>query len=378
MLRGFSLFGILVMNIQSFAMPTAAYFNPTAYGALSGLDGLAWGIGRLFFDLKFVSLFSLLFGASLVLAGGGARARRRLGWLVVFGLLHGYLLWFGDILFTYGVVGLVLLPAIPWSFPRQVGVGLGLLLVSSLIPALTGWALEALPDFLAASLSSIYDPASVVAELEAFRSGWLDQMAVRAELSFHNQVVGTLTDAGFRAAGFMLLGMAAVKSGLFEAPSPSGAVTEGKGDEPGARPWLAVTSSLGLALTGGGLALQVGSGFELRTWLFAQSLHELGSVGLALALGLLVVRLARRYPSARLTDAVARLGKVAFTAYIVQSVAGTFVFGGHGLGQYGRWGRAELLAGAAVFWLFQLVLAAAWTRRFRLGPLEAGWRYLQG
>jgi uncharacterized protein len=110
-LRGFALLGILVINIQSFALPHAAYLNPRVFGAFDGLDALAWGVGRVLFDFKFLNLFATLFGASLVLGGEGTRPRRRLVWLVIFGLLHSYLVWYGDILFTYGVVGLVVLGA---------------------------------------------------------------------------------------------------------------------------------------------------------------------------------------------------------------------------------------------------------------------------
>ena len=110
-LRGVCLLGILVMNIQSFAMPHAAYLNPTLFGSLAGADGVAWALGRLLFDFKFLSLFSMLFGASLILAGEETRPLRRLLWLVVFGLVHAYGVWYGDILFTYGVVGVVVLGA---------------------------------------------------------------------------------------------------------------------------------------------------------------------------------------------------------------------------------------------------------------------------
>ncbi len=179
-LRGVALVGILVMNIQSFAMPHTAYLNPTAFGSLDGLEGVAWSLGRLFFDFKFISLFSTLFGASLVLAGTASNPRRRLLWLVGFGLLHGYLVWYGDILFTYGVVGLAVLPALTWTVRRQVTVGLALLVVSSLIAAFGFTCFDTVPAFILDDVRAHYEPASVAAEVQAFRSGWLEQFAVRA------------------------------------------------------------------------------------------------------------------------------------------------------------------------------------------------------
>src|SRR5688572_6289477 len=90
-LRGFVLLGILVMNIQLFAMPVAAYVNPTAYGDLTGANLWVWVLSHVFFDQKFMSVFSMLFGAGIVLmsARAGAEAARlhwrRMAWLVVFG-----------------------------------------------------------------------------------------------------------------------------------------------------------------------------------------------------------------------------------------------------------------------------------------------------
>src|SRR5262249_19871775 len=114
-LRGFALLGILVMNIQSFAMVGAVYDNPTAYGNLNGANFVVWLLSHLLAEQKFISIFSMLFGAGIVLmwrraessGAGPARLHYRLmGWLIVFGLLHAYLLWYGDILYTYGICGL--------------------------------------------------------------------------------------------------------------------------------------------------------------------------------------------------------------------------------------------------------------------------------
>jgi uncharacterized protein len=362
-LRGVALLGILVMNIQSFAMPHTAYLNPTAWGSLEGVEGVAWSIGRLFFDFKFISLFSTLFGASLVLAGESSNPRRRLAWLIGFGLLHGYLVWYGDILFTYGVVGLVVLPALGWSVRRQVTVGVALLVVSSLI-ALTGFVFfDSLPAFVLDDVRAHYDASSAAAEAQSFRSGWLSQLAVRAPITFGNHVTGTLLESGWRAAGCMLLGMAAVRSRVFE-----GAIAFW--------PWAPLALTVGLGVSGAGLWVQWSTGFALRDWFLAQSLHELGSIGVAGGLGLSVITLARRFEGALATQAIARLGRVAFSAYLMHSVVGTLVFGGHGLGQFGTWSRTALLLAPFGFWTLQLALAWWWTSRFSVGPLEAVWRGL--
>ena len=117
-LRGVAVLGILVLNVQAFAMPWAAYFNPTAYGDLEGANLFVWVAGRMLADQKFMTIFSMLFGASIVLmteraeACGDARRLhyRRMGWLLVIGLLHAHLLWSGDILFLYAVCGMLVYP----------------------------------------------------------------------------------------------------------------------------------------------------------------------------------------------------------------------------------------------------------------------------
>ncbi len=116
-LRGFAVLGILVMNIHSFGLPMAAYFNPTVAGGFEGANYWIWVVEHLLADLKFMSIFSMLFGAGIVLFTSRIEARggsagglhyRRMAWLLLIGLLHGYLLWLGDILVLYALCGLVI------------------------------------------------------------------------------------------------------------------------------------------------------------------------------------------------------------------------------------------------------------------------------
>jgi uncharacterized protein len=374
-LRGVALFGILVMNIQAFAMPHAAYLNPSAYGSLEGINGFAWVISRLCFDFKFISIFSMLFGASMALAGRpgstdgtnnkpASRAPRiRLLWLIGFGLLHGYLVWYGDILFTYGVVGLCVYPALSWTPTRQVRVGAVLLALSSLI-AFGAWAFyEHLPAFFLDDIHSHFDRSDVLAELNAYRSGWRTQLFFRAHLTFTNQVTGTVLEAGWRAAGCMLIGMAAVRTKAFEGRF-------------GAWPWLPLTLGLGGGLTTAGILLQQNSRHVLRPWFLAQAVHQLGAIGLALGIALAVVLVASKHAHSFLVQAVARLGRVALSAYLMQSIIGTFIFGGHGLGFFGKADRITLLLAPCIFWLLQLGLAYVWTSHYKAGPFEWLWRRL--
>lgn len=362
-LRGLALLGILVMNIQAFAMPLAAYFNPLVYGAFDGADRAAWFATRLVFDVKFLSIFSTLFGASLVLAGAGERATRRLVWLVVFGLVHGYLLYVGDILFTYGVVGLVVVRARSWPIERQAKVGLILVASGSALHATLGVLYPHLPAWGLAEIDRVVSGHDVAEQLAVFRSGYLAQLPARAAACFSNQIGGTLVESGWQSAGCMLLGMAAVRARFFQGETRLHRLGP-------------AAFALGLAVTAAGIAVGLRGLFAPRAWLFAQSLHLAGCVGVTFGLVVAIVALARAPWASFVSRSVARLGRVAFSAYILQSVAGLFVFSGAGLGLYGTWGRATLLAAPLAFWLVELVLAGAWTSRFRFGPLEALWRGL--
>ena len=115
-MRGFAMLGILIMNIQSFSMPGAAYINPMAYGDMTGINELVWIFSHVFADLKFMTLFSILFGAGVILfcekaEGKGKSARKfhfkRMLGLFIFGLVHSYLFWYGDILFFYSICGFI-------------------------------------------------------------------------------------------------------------------------------------------------------------------------------------------------------------------------------------------------------------------------------
>lgn len=113
-LRGFALLGILIMNIQLFAMPAAAYSNPSVYGDLTRANRWVWTLSHIFADQKFMTIFSLLFGAGIILMSDKLDARglrawvlhyRRTFWLLLIGLAHAYLLWSGDVLVAYALCG---------------------------------------------------------------------------------------------------------------------------------------------------------------------------------------------------------------------------------------------------------------------------------
>ena len=164
-LRGVALLGILAMNIIAFAYPSMAYMNPVApdlvdyVGPFEGANKAAWWIAHVVFDVKMMSIFSMLFGAGLILMSerdarkasslevGGARRGfagvyyRRLGWLLAIGLVHAYFIWWGDILVAYALCGMLLYPlrrlkpiwliviaCVLFVVPLLIGTGFGLMM----------------------------------------------------------------------------------------------------------------------------------------------------------------------------------------------------------------------------------------------------------
>ena len=179
-LRGFALLGILVMNITGMALPTAAYFSPIVYGGSTGIDYATWVFSHLFFEQKMMGIFSMLFGAGLILmfdrfqASGRPFAGfyyRRIFLLLVIGLVHSYLIWHGDILVTYALVGFVLFLFRRRTARTLVISGLCFLVLGAGISAGGGFALQALRNVVI----EIEGKVAAGAEMTPRRQGLIDQ-----------------------------------------------------------------------------------------------------------------------------------------------------------------------------------------------------------
>ena len=145
LLRGFALLGIFMVNMQFFTMVFSAFMKPDVFGDAPWTDVLAWGFVKTFFEYKFISLFSVLFGAGMVVQMTRAKAKgrpfvptylRRMVVLALIGLIHGFLLWYGDILFIYSIVGTALLVARNWR-PRTMFITAGSIIAFFFIAQLT-------------------------------------------------------------------------------------------------------------------------------------------------------------------------------------------------------------------------------------------------
>ena len=380
-LRGFALLGILLMNIQLFAMPDAAYFNPTAYGDLTGANYYVWLGSRMFADQKFMTIFSMLFGAGIVLMTTRAEARgesrgvhrRRMGWLAVFGLLHAHLLWAGDILFLYAVCGMLVyrLRAKPSRLLLRLGVAT--MAVSSVLFFVFGtsmpyWPAEAVAQFTVGAWQPT--PAMIDGTLASYRGSWLDQAPVRSTTALGFETFIILAWGGWRAAGLMLIGMALYKMGVFNATCSRrvyGALIAG-------------ALLVGIPVEAYGVLLDFRSGWAV-TWSFFHGKQFNYWPSVAVSLGyvgvvMLVCQSASLRPLRPLTRPFAAVGQMALTNYLLHTVICTTIFYGHGLGYYGSVDRLGQIGVVVGVWVVQLVVSPLWLRRFRFGPAEWVWRSL--
>ncbi len=375
-LRGFAVLGILVMNIQAFSMIGAAYLNPNAAGALGGAESWVWQLSHLLFDAKFMSIFSMLFGAGIVLMSErrakaalspAAAHYRRMFVLALIGLAHAYLFWHGDILFAYAVCG-CLVYLLRRRSPRTL---LVLAAASVALPSLLNVFFHVTMPFWpegqveqVASQWWLPSAEHVQAEIAAYQGSWLDQMSKRVPTALFMQTSLLLQEVLWRAGGLMLLGMALYKWGVFSGALPRRVYG-----------WLAVLGALiGLPLVIAGMAFCRRHGYEFESAFFlGKQFNYWGSVFVALGwIGLVLFLhgvLARRW-----TRPLSAVGRTALTNYLAQTVICTTIFYGHGFGLFGQLARPQQLLVVVGVWIVQLAVSTLWVQRMRFGPAEWLWR----
>ncbi len=377
-LRGVAVLGILIMNIQAFAMPIAAYFNPYAYGDLTGANYLVWLLSHLLADRKFMTIFSLLFGAGIALmarrreAADARPARlhyRRMAVLLVFGLFHAYLLWDGDILVTYALCGMAVYPL------RRVRPA-RLLIVAALLIALPSGITQFFqstmpywpPEEVAGLEAGFWHPPAeeIAATVQTHRGSYLTLLPHRARSALMMQTFLLLVENLWRVCGLMLAGMACFKLGVLQASRSRGV-------------YLALTGVgllVGLPLVVGGVVFRNAADWDVHSALFFGSqFNYWGSLFVAFAWVGAVMLLCRSSALPRLRHALAAVGQMAFTNYLLQSIICTLFFYGYGLGWFGRVERLGQVAVVLAVWAFQLLLSRWWLQRFRFGPAEWLWRW---
>ncbi len=376
-LRGLAILGILVVNAPFFAAPWQTALNPKLEPlSIEGAAAWPWFVPHVFFEAKFITMFSLLFGASLFLVGGersdkarGKVLHRRLGWMLLFGIIHGAAIWFGDILLVYAISGFIVLFARSWRPRTLLITGVIVYIVLQAFAFLSGAAMGFIPaDALEETRAQIWSPAaqSVSATIANFGGSFTDSL--RANFDAWSEFVPyELFSAVPRTIAVMLIGMALFKWGFLSGNAPAGVY------------WIFVgVGAAALGLVAYQALLNQAAGFE---FIHMQSRGSLVNPALAILITLLYASLlilcvkagALRF----VTNALAPVGQMAFSNYIAQSLIMTAIFyGGRGLGLYGQVERDQLMLIVAGVWALQLIWSPLWLSRFKMGPLEWIWRRL--
>lgn len=400
-LRGIALLGILVINAGMFGLPQIAISNPQLVGYDSGADLAVWAISRVYFFQKFMAIFAMLFGAGLILmyqrAEDSGRVMgktyyRRLRWLLVFGLIHAYLIWWGDILFHYAVSGMLLYPLRRWS-PRRLIIlgiivffvgslfffGLGLFLDFCRATAAEGEAAIAAgeqPTELQQSMIGVWEniqdgllpsQEKIAKEIELYRGNYLQIISGAAPAVVSLQTFIFLFYIIWRVTGCMLVGMGLMKLG----------VLAGRSSPHAYRIAMIAGYAVGLPLIGYITYRMIAGGFDFKYMLGFYTLYDhIGIIFITAGhIGLFMLICQSNILTA-LKKRLAAVGRMAFSNYLMHSVIMAFIFYGYGMGQYARIGYFGLMGIVAGIWIIQLYLSPWWLSRFRFGPLEWVWRSL--
>lgn len=377
-LRGFAILGILIMNIQSYTMIQAAYLNPAAYGDLSGINKWVWIFSHILADQKFMTIFSLLFGAGIILMTSRAEAikrksgrlhYRRTFWLLIIGLMHAYLLWAGDILVPYAFCALLAFLFRRFKPRNLIIFGLILILVSSLIYLSFGLTMPQWPPEARTNTMQNWKPSpeKVTAEVEAYRGGWLEQMTHRIPTSLAFQTFVFLIWTGWRAGGLMLIGMALFKWGIIT----------GERSKNFYLGQLFLCLPVGWTLVITGIIQNFAHDWTLEYSMFLGSqFNYWGSILISLGYIAVIMLICQSQRFTRFLQSLAAVGRMALSNYLLQTVICTTIFYGHGLGLFGRLERKEQILIILAVWTFQLVISPIWLKIFRFGPAEWIWRSL--
>jgi len=375
-LRGMALFGILAANIRGFAGPAATYFMPHLFWPALN-DRIAQAFIDTFIQGKFITIFATLFGVGFgvqterALSRGGkfnwTWARRCLV-LLAFGLVHGILIWFGDILLVYALTGLLLLP-----FKRRENRTLKIwAIVMYLVPVLL-----MLGAIAAAQMGATPPPekiptaAAIEKTRELFSNGtWLAIEKARAnDVVSHNWLYFPFFF--WEILGLFLTGLLLYRRGFF---------TPSLESIPRYRRLMAWTLPLGIAGNAAIVAM---------IWIFKPSpmpttplagvigfLHTFAVPCLSLGYICLVVVLFHSAKWHGVVHRFAAIGRTAFSNYLLQSVLGTLIFYSYGLGFFGQVGPALLLPMTIVIFAIQVAISRWWLTQYRFGPMEWVWRRL--
>ncbi|MEJ7828184.1 MAG: DUF418 domain-containing protein [Segetibacter sp.] len=399
-MRGIVLFGILLMNINGMGL-AHAYGDPTVSGGSTGWDLYTWIATNMFFEGTMRALFSLLFGVGMFVLldrlekkGAGINAAniyfRRLTWMLVFGLIHGYLLlWIGEILYDYALMGFLL-----YSFRNMAPKKL-ILIAAFLFSAGAFWTYTDYKKDIKlveqVALVNTYkaegkpltkelkeadgkwqkreeerSPAGVKEYNSNMRKGYFQVVGFLAPINMHGDEHYPYRYDLFDVLSMMLLGIALYKLNILSARKSYrfyGILA-------------LIGYSIGLSVNYYEVTTIMNSNFSFLGFSKSNLTYDLGRVSIAMGHIAAIMLLCKLPVLQWLKRSLAAVGKMALTNYIMHSVIALFFFTGAGFGMFGKLQRHELLYVVFSIWIFQLIISPIWLKYFEFGPIEWVWRNL--
>lgn len=402
-LRGIAVFGILLMNITGFGLPKGAYNDPTIAGGSTGINLYAWIATNLFFEGTMRAIFSMLFGAGFIILtsrhedkGAGLEVAdvhyRRVIWLVLFGIIHAYLLlWTGEILFSYGLMGLFLFPFRKLVPKILLGAGLVLICIGTLWEMIEYSSYKKAHDLAMTSESVKKAGGSLSKDQNRALEKWQEivkdkkptkEVTDERIASMHEgyfSVVKTLAPVNYKlqkmfpyrydvwdVLSMMFIGMALFKWKFFSASKSYRTY------------WAMVLIGYAIGITINMLETRhvLANDFSILSFSKSGQTYYIGRIFVAMGhIGLIMI-FCKSGILKILSTGLAAVGKTALTNYIMHTVVCNIFFLGFGFSMFGKLQRHELYYVVFSIWLFQLIVSPLWLKKFNYGPLEWGWRYL--
>ena len=375
LIRGFAVLGILIMNITSFSQISMAYMNPTIGDGLEGYNQYFHGFNFIFADTRFMSIFSMLFGAGVVLFTQRIEAKgkrvaalhyKRMFWLLFFGLIHAYFIWVGDILVAYAICGSLVFFFRKKSIRTLFIMAIILFLIPIIFNFMTFYGMPA--DELESTFAFFHPSTEEIAsQTQAMRGSYLKQMPLRMEEAMGLQSVVFMIEIFWRTSAMMLLGMILYRKGILSADKSTAYYKKmiWVGFVPGL-----IISSIGLGQVyasewSGAYVMNIGANYKFLSGLFM----ALGYIGL-------VIWIYKKGIFKKFQNRLQAAGRMAFTNYIGMSVICTLIFNGHGLGLFGTLDRLQQFLIVIAVWIVILIISPLVLKNYRFGPLEWLWRKL--
>lgn len=375
LLRGFAVLGILIMNITSFSQVNIAYMNPMIGAGLEGYNQYFHAFNYIFADTRFMSIFSILFGAGVVLFTNNAEAKgkkvgalhyKRMFWLLLFGLLHAYFIWEGDILVAYAICGCLIYLLRKKTIRALLIISIILFIVPLTFNLMTYYGMTA--EELESTFAFFYPSSEeITTEVQIMQGSFLEQMPIRLENAIEFQTLVFMIETFWRTTSLMLLGMILYRKGILSANKSISYYSK----------MILIGFGIGLIISLIGLNQSYDSGWSGAYVMSIGANYKLIS-GVFIATGYIgfVMWCFKKGVFKKLQNRLQSAGRMAFTNYIGMSLICSLIFNGHGLALYGTFDRLQQFLVVVSIWVLILIVSPLVLSKYRYGPLEWLWRKL--